>query len=237
MSTEFRKMLLGACPESTWTTLTRGVGEAIGIADTIRRSTPFLATLVGSDQRGMLRRAAVMWRVQMLCKSKELPFEAAEIGNPYTNGTSHLISVRAGKLELHIVRTDEPEAFPVEALIRQDYRASNTADFFRDGKLLPISVALESIPQLYGWIMWGATRKGELTHFALGLPEPDRNMWLTYVDVLAHVRAAEAAAPPPIEKSSKPNPALLLKFREDIARSLEQDSEEQDTSDDASAAR
>jgi hypothetical protein len=175
----------------------------------------------------MLRRAALMWRYQMLCKSKELPFEAVEIGNPYTNGTSHLLSIRAGKLGLHIVRTDEPEAFPKEALIRQDSRASNQADFFRDGKLLPLHVALESIPQLYGWIMWGATSKGELTHFALGLPEPDRDMWLTYIDVLAHVRAAEAKAPAAAEKSSKPNPALLLKFREDIARSLnsEEDSE------------
>jgi hypothetical protein len=174
----------------------------------------------------MLRRAAIMWRIQTLCKSKELPFEAVEVANPYTNGTSHLISVRSGKLELHIVRTNEPEAFPVEALIRQDNRASNTADFFRDGKLLPADVALKSIPQLYGWLMWGATRTGELTHFAIGLPEPDRDMWLTYIDVLGQVRAAEAKTPVAEEKSSKPNPALLLKFREEIVRSLEQDNEE-----------
>jgi hypothetical protein len=228
MSTEFRKMLVDACPESTWATLTRGTGEPIEIADRVRRSTPFLATLIGNDQRGLLRRAAIMWRIQTLCKSKELPFEIAEIGNPYTNGTSHLISIRSGKLELHVVRTDEPEAFPVEALIRQDGRASNQADFFRDGRLLPLHVALESIPQLYGWLMWGATRKGELTHFAIGLPEPDRDMWLTCIDVLAHVRALEASKPGPVEKSSKPNPAMLLKFREEIARSIGQENPDQD---------
>jgi hypothetical protein len=228
MSAEFRKLLVDACPESSWATLTRGAGEGIEIADKVRRSTPFLATLVGNDQRGMLRRAAIMWRIHMLCKSKELPFEAAEIVNPYTNGTSHLISVRSGKLELHIVRTDEPEAFPLEALLRKDNRTSNQADFFRDGKLLPIHVAIESMPQIYGWIMWGATKTGELTHFAIGLPEPDRDMWLTYIDVLAHVRATEAKVPGPIEKSSKPNPAMLLKFREEIARSIGQDNLDQD---------
>lgn len=228
MSSEFRKMLVDAYPESTWATLTRGIGEGIEIADKVRRSTPFLATLIGNDQRGMLRRAAIMWRIQMLCKSKELPFDATEIGNPYTNGTSHLLSVRSGKVELHIVRTDEPEAFPVEALIRQDSRASNQADFFRDGKLLPLHVALESIPKLYGWLVWGATKKGALTHFALGLPEPDRDMWLTYIDVLAHVRSAEAAAAGPVEKSSKPDPTMLLKFREEIARLIGQDTPDQD---------
>jgi hypothetical protein len=224
MSDEYRNLLVDACPQATWSTLTRGAGEAIKIADKVRLSTPFLTTLVGGDQRGMLRRAALMWRVQMLCKSKELPFDASEITN--TNGTSHLLSIRANKIDLHIVRTDEPGAFPIEAPIRQDNRASNGADLFRDGKLVPLHVALESVDRLYGWIMWGATGRGELTHFALGMPEPKNDNWLTYVDVLAQVRATEAAATVSEEKSSKPNPALLLKFREDIARSLENDIEE-----------
>jgi hypothetical protein len=224
MSEEYRNLLLQAIPEPTWPTLTRGAREAIKIADGVRLSTPFLATLVGRDLRGLMRRAALMWRIQMLCKSNELPFEAHEITNPYTNGTSHLLAIRANNIEFHIVRTDELGAFPVDAHIRQDSRASNDADLFRDGKLVPLHVALSSVPRLYGWLMWGATARGELTHFGLGMPEPKDDEWLTNIDVLAHVAAEEAkggTAKP--EASSKPNPALMLKFREEIARSLGQE--------------
>jgi hypothetical protein len=77
--------------------------------------------------------------------------------------------------------------------------------------------------------MWGATPKGELTHFALGMPEPERDEWLTYVDVLTPVRAAESVASAPAEKSSKPDPTLLLKFRAEIARSLEQENGDEAT--------
>jgi len=227
MSDEYRNLLVQAYPEPTWPTLARGVAETITIADKVRLSTPFLATLVGRDLRGLLRRAALMWRIQMLCKSKELPFEASEITN--TVGTSHLLQVRSKKVELHIVRTEEPGAFPVEAQIRQDNRASNDADLFRDGKLLPLHTVIESIPRLYGWIMWGATPKGELTHFALGMPEPERDEWLTYVDVLTPVRAAEIAPSVPAAKSSKPDPTLLLKFRAEIASALEQENGNEDT--------
>jgi len=227
MSEEYRRLLVAAYPESSWPTLTRAIREAIKIADGVRRSTPFLTTLVGSDLRGLMRRAALMWRVQTLCKSKELPFDASEITN--TNGTSHLLSIRSSTIELHIVRTDEPGAFPIDAPIRQDSRASNDADLFRDGKLVPLHIALESVPRLYGWLMWGATGRGELTHFALGMPEHERDEWLTYIDVLTHVTVAEAATPAvAAEGSSRPNPALMLKFREEIARSLGQDNLDQD---------
>jgi hypothetical protein len=228
MSKEYRRLLEKAFPEAVWPILTRGAGEAITIADKVRLSTPFLATRVGGDLRGLMRRAALMWRFNTLCKSKELPFEAEEIANPYTNGTSHLLRILSNKIELHIVRTDEAEKFPIDAQIRQDHRASNEPDLFRDGKLIPLHEALDSVPSLYGWIMWGATPRGELTHFALGMPDKKKDVWLTYIDVLARVKKTEAAPGATTEKSSKPNPALLLKFREEIARSLEQESSEQD---------
>ena len=95
MSDEYRNLLISAYPESTWQTLTRGTREAVKIADGVRRSTPFLTTLVGGDLRGLMRRACLMWRVQALCKSKELPFQAEEIAN--TNGTSHLLTIRSKK--------------------------------------------------------------------------------------------------------------------------------------------
>ena len=87
--------------------------------------------------------------------------------------------------------------------------------------------------------------RGEAGRFAVGLSidyrermpirmrahaqEHERDEWLTYIDVLTHVTAAEATTPAvAAEASSKPNPALMLKFREEIARSLGQDSLDQD---------
>jgi hypothetical protein len=237
MSEDFRRLLVEAYPEATWSTLVRGAREAISMSDKVRLSTPFLSTKVGTDNRGMQRRAALMWRIQLLCKSKELPFEVEEITN--TNGTSHLLQIRSNKIDLHVVRTEEPGAFPVEAHIREINRVSNEPDLFRDGKLLPLHEVMEAIPRLYGWVMWGATSKGELTHFALGIPEKKQDKWLTYVDVLTRVMAAEvvAGASAPAERSSKPDPTLLLKFNQEIARKLEQQesSERDGASDDASA--
>lgn len=224
MSKEFESLLADAFPEETWPILTRGVREAVKIADSMRRSTPFLTTLVGGNLRGLLRRAAVMWRLQMLCKSGELPFAAEEVAN--TNGTSHLLSIRSKKVELHIVRTDEPGAFPVDAPIRQDKRATNTGDLFEhDGKIVPLHRVLASVPQLYGWLAWGATGRGDLTHLCLGMPEKQEDTWLAQINVLPRVIVREAASPAQTEESSGPNPALLLKFREEIARSIEQDAE------------
>lgn len=221
MSQEFETLLAEAFPESTWPTLTRGVREAVKIADTMRRSTPFLTTLVGGDLRGLLRRAAVMWRVQMLCKSDELPFSAEEVAN--TNATSHLLSIRSKKIELHIVRTDEPGAFPVDAPIRQDKRATNNGDLFEHGgKLVPLHEVLDSVPQLYGWLAWGATGRGDLTHLCLCMPDKDQDTWLAQINMLTRVSVRETEASATASESSAPNPALLLKFREEIARSINQ---------------
>jgi hypothetical protein len=220
MSKEFRNHLISAYPEGSWPVMARGVREAVRIADDVRRSTPFLSTLVGGDLRGMLRRAAVMWRFQALCKSGELPFQATEV--QVENAPVHLLSILSGKTELHIVRTDEPEGFPVDAQVRQDRRASNTADLFEDGgKIVPLHKALEAVPSLYGWLTWGSTPKGDVTHICLGMPEHDDNTWLAHIDILKHVTTKERGKAE-ITKTSAPNPALMLKFREEIAHSLEQ---------------
>ncbi|OAI44055.1 hypothetical protein AYO42_05360 [Rhizomicrobium sp. SCGC AG-212-E05] len=201
--------------------MARGVREAVRIADDVRRSTPFLSTLVGGDLRGMLRRAAVMWRLGALCRSGDLPFDATEV--QVENAPVHLLSIQSGKTELHIVRTDEPEGFPVDAQVRQDRRASNTADLFEDGKIIPLHKALEAVPSLYGWLTWGATPKGDVTHVCLGMPEHDDNAWLAHIDVLKHVTASERGKAE-TSKTSAPDPTLMLRFREEIAHSLEQQS-------------
>jgi hypothetical protein len=210
-------------PRSHLATFIRGVREGIRIADGVRRSTPFLSTLVGRDQRGLNRRAAIMWRIQMLCATGELPFKAVEVLN--TNGTSHLLSILAENIELHIVRTEDAEAFPIDARIRQDRRAINQPDLFEDGKVIPLTEALKDVKRLYAWLAWGANPAGELTHLCLSMPEDKRDVWLARVNILHRVQALESGSPSAEETPSAPNPALLLKFRAEIARSLEEDQE------------
>lgn len=223
MTDSFEARLLGAYPEQTWPTLTRGVREGVRIADDVRRSTPFLSTRIGGDLRGLLRRAAIMWRLQMLCRSSELPFKADEVLN--SNGSSHLLSVLSNNIELHVVRTDDADAFPEDAPIRQDKRASNSADLFDDGKIVAINQAVETVPRLYGWIAWGATARGDLTHLCLAMPEWRQDAWLAHLNVLHRVLLQEREPKRTEVGSSAPNPALLLKFKAEIARSLEKDEE------------
>jgi len=220
MPLDFRTLLLDAFPETTWPDIARGVREGVRIADDVRRSTPFLTTDVGNDLRGMLRRAGVMWRIHALCRSGELPFKAVEI--PVDNAPVHLLSVTSNKFEFHIVRTEDADAFPQEAQIREYRRSFNTADLFEDGKLVPLHKAIEETPVLYGWLTWGANPKGELTHLTLAVPDKDQNDWLAHVDVLSRITARETSRGS-ARGASAPNPALMLKFREEIARSLEQE--------------
>jgi hypothetical protein len=221
MSDEFKNLLVDAYPEASWPTIARGIREGVKIADQVRRSTPFLMTKVGGDLKGMLRRAAVMWRFQALCKSGELPFKAVEV--KIDNAPVHLLSIQSKTLEMHIVRTEEAEAFPVDAQIRQDRRASNDGDLFEhDAKLVPLHKALADVPSLYGWLTWGADKKGDVTHLCLAMPDSDQNEWLAHIDVLSRIIARERGRGTDAEKLSAPNPALMLKFREQIARALEQ---------------
>jgi hypothetical protein len=231
MNDTFEVRLLAAYPEATWPLLIRAVREGIRIGDELRRSTPFLSTLVGRDQRGLMRRAAIMWRIQMLCASGELPFRADEILN--TNETSHLLSILSENIELHLVRTQDAQAFPVDARIRQDRRAINQPDLFEDGKIIPPNEALKGVQRLYAWLTWGATAAGELTHLCLAMPEDKRDEWLARVNILRRVQDLECESPTAEETPSAPNPALLLKFRAEIARSLEENREGGDGNGDA----
>lgn len=230
MNDNFQSRLLSAFPETTWPTLVRGVGEGIRIADDVQRSTRFLSTLVGKDLRSLLRRAGIMWRIQMLCKSGELPFQATEVLN--SDHSSHLLSVISGTIELHIVRTDDPDALPIDAPIRQDKRLTNIPDLFTDGKIIPLADLLTDVPQLYGWIAWGATKRGALTYVCLEMPEKEEDRWLAHKDIYRSVLASRERDETEQEEQSAPGPTLLLKFREEIARELEKkESEEGDDQD------
>lgn len=219
MDDSFQSRMIAAYPETTWPTIVRGIGEGVRIADEVLRSTPFLSTAVGRDLRGFVRRAAIMWRLQTLCRGGELPFQAKEVVN--TNGASHLLSILSNNIEMHVVRTDDADSFPIDAPIRQDHRVTNIPDLFSDPKIIPLDKALEGVPMLYGWIAWGATKKGDLTHVSLEMPENLKDHWLAHRDILRHVLAKHTEGKKGKSRtSSAPNPADLLKFKAAIAREL-----------------
>src|SRR5215470_9465974 len=118
MVKNFDEYLRDAFPEKTDAAVIRNVTLAVGLADDLRRNTPWLLSEIGDDLVGSLRRAAAMWRLHQACKDGELPFSASEIGN--TTGSSHLLLLQSGAFEAHIVRTESTGAFPKDAPIRQD---------------------------------------------------------------------------------------------------------------------
>jgi hypothetical protein len=90
---------------------------------------------------------------------------------------------------------------------------------------VPLTEALKEVPRLYGWLAWGAIATGELTHLCLAMPEHERDQWLAHVNILHRVQLIEGAPRPTDPTPSTPNPALLLRFRAEIARSLEENRE------------
>lgn len=218
MSEEFERHLRKAFPPSTDATVIRAVSEAVILADDVRRNTPWLSTRVGDDMIGFLRRAAAMWRLHEFCKTGELPFKADEV--PNKNGSSHLLRVRSGAFEAHVVRTDSPGAFPKDAPIRQDKRLSNYGDLFEEPHLRPAFEIISHVSP-YGWLAFNATRIGALTHVCWCMPERVENRWLAHTNILTQTLAA--GAPGPVTPSPKPNPTERMKFKQHIEEQLNRD--------------
>ncbi len=67
MPKEPQEALEAAFPASSDVSLARGIREGISLADHLRDSEPLLCTAIGSDLKGHIRRAGIIWRLQDLC--------------------------------------------------------------------------------------------------------------------------------------------------------------------------
>ena len=214
---DFDAYLRSAFPAATDGSVIRAVREAVVLADDLRSNTHWLQSLVGSDLAGMLRRAAIMWRLHDYCKTGDLPFRADEI--PNSNGSSHLLRIVSGPFEAHVVRTDSPGAFPDDAPIRQDRALRNEGDLFDDPKIVPFSEMVAAVKQAYAWLSFNATQTGVLTHVCWCMPKAKERGYLARLNIL---RVAQTAGVPntPTEPP-KPDPTERMKFKRHIEDQIE----------------
>jgi hypothetical protein len=213
MSDDFDRHLRTAFPQTTDAAVVRTLATAVALADDVRRNTPWLANLIGSDHRGLLRRAAAMWQFEADCVAGNLPFEASIV--PNTTASCHLLMIRSGGYEAHIVRTESEGAFPKDAPIRQDKSLSNQGDLFTDPKLVPLDAKLKSVANLYAWLSFDADTVGSLTHVCWCMPESGQKSFLSRFNILRKGSSGlslDDHAPPPPDLSGK------IKFRNDLER-------------------
>lgn len=221
MSVEFEAQLRKAFPEETDATVIRLVREAVGLADDLRRSTPFLSTDLGVDLVGTLHRTAALWRIHKACRDGDLPFNAEIVENK--TGSSHLLQVKSGLFEAHVVRTDSPGGYPRDAPIRQDARLRNQPDLFDGPRLEPAAHLISKVPKLYAWLSFNTAAKGELSHLCWCMPEELERKYLARVNILR--RAFEMGLADKLDLTSeppKPDPKSALKFKEHIQEQIEQ---------------
>lgn len=216
MSEEFDGLLRTAFPEPTDKEVVRVVSEGVGLADDVRRNTPWLLNLIGADLRGTLRRAATIFRFEQACREGRLPFRASEIEN--TNGTSHLLKIEAGRFEAHVVRTESAGAFPRDAPIRQDNRLKNQGDLFYEPKIVPLREISDDVLEMYAWLTFDADKVGRLTHVCWCMPERDRNVFLGRLNLM-QTGFGEVAIEP--HEPTPPDPTSKMKFKDFLDRSVE----------------
>lgn len=215
MSEEFDTQLRAAFPETTDAAVIRSLAGAIVLADDVRRNTPWLANLIGDDHRGLLRRAAAMWQFEADCAAGNLPFQASVV--PNSTGSSHLLLIRAGLFEAHIVRTESEGAFPQDAPIRQDKSLSNQGDMFLDEKVVPLHQKLKEITSLYSWLSFDADFTGSLTHVCWCMPEASRKAFLSRINILKRRDGGlglDDHMPP------APDPGKSIKFRTEVIEKI-----------------
>lgn len=211
----FQEQLDEAFPPATDAALMRCVSQAIMLASDAMANEPFLNCLIGSDIRGHIRRAAVLFNVHESCRRGELPFASEMSRMPLGGG--HWVELRSGAYRAHICRTEGPVAFPEETPTRQDQRLSNQLEMFEpDPVIVPFRSPAAS--EMYAWLTFGAEGR-ELTHLCWGMPEAGRNSWLARTNVLRRLGAAEVHADAP----EAPSPAVVLRFRDHIEEELRRD--------------
>jgi hypothetical protein len=178
--TIFQQRLESAYPSETYANTLRALREGIASADDTMRGIPMLTSVVGEDYRGLIRRAGIIHRFAEMCKAGDLPFRCSL--SPMPRGTWHWLDIYSGETHGHIVRTEDPIAFPEDTPNRQDARASNMPDLFEteDERIIRLSPA-----KLYTWLCYRPTPAGQLFHALWQAPSANANDWLARINLMA----------------------------------------------------
>jgi hypothetical protein len=222
-----QEALEAAFPNNTDDEILRVVQQGILLADDALKSTPFLNTLVGRDLRGLVRRAAIMWRMNESCLAGDLPFRAEMM--KMEKGNLHHLQLWAGDFKAHVVRTDSVLAFPEQAGSRQDERLTSAQDLF-DEKVVPMSALLASLTNRYAWLTFGADRGGRLLHACWAMPAREADEWLGHIDVMRRSGMSDGAITTPT--TEPPSEKIKLRFKDHIQEALDEanDNEDEQTS-------
>ena len=190
----------------------RGVREGVLLADAVLGNEPIFRNLVGSDLRGHIRRAGVLFRVYDLCVTGDIPLAAEMV--PMQYGNWHCVELRSGKFISHICRTVSPGAFPENTPNRQDCRLVNQPDLFSP-KVVPFSQVLGEVQTLYAWLTYGLSQAGDLQHLWWAMPAATSDDWLARTDILK--RSVEITTK---VKTEAPPRNLGLRFKEHIEEAI-----------------
>lgn len=213
----FQQLLDTAFPTEADLALVRSVTNGILLADSVQSSEAFLGALVGRDLTGHIRRAAILYSMDMSCKSGDLPFESTMTKMPLGGG--HWVELRSENFRAQICRTDHAAAFPTDTPTRQDQRLSNQLDLFAiDSNVTSIRSPIQM--ELYAWLTFGANGN-QLTHLAWGMPKSGRDEWLARTNVLT--RLGEAGVD--VVDTDAPSRAVKLQFRDHIEEALRRQNE------------
>jgi hypothetical protein len=218
--TTFQQRLEGAFPSETFANTLRALREGIASADDTIKGIPMLANDVGEDYRGLIRRAGILHRFAEMCKAGDLPFNCSLSAMP--RGTWHWLDIYSGDAHGHIVRTEEPAAFPEDTPNRQDARTSNMLDLFEteDERIVRLSP-----PKLYTWLCYRASPVGQLSHALWQAPSANANEWLARINLMI--------APVP-KKSDDPklpggvDPKTKMKLRDDVRQLIDENKKKRD---------
>ncbi len=204
----FLERLQYAYPVETYANTILALREGIASADDAIKGIPLLANDVGEDYRGLIRRAGIFHRILAMCKAGDLPFRA-EL-SPMPRGTWHWLDIWSGDVHGHVVRTEEPDAFPEDTPNRQDQRAHNTRDLFENERV----VRLESL-KLYSWLCYRATPAGALSHILWQAPSAKQDgkadEWLARINLLniAVMKKSEDE-----QRAARVDPKTKMKLRD-----------------------
>jgi hypothetical protein len=218
----FLERLQAAFPIETYANTLRALREGIASADDAIKGIPLLNTPTGRDYRGLVRRAGIFHRFRDMCKAGDLPFRAEF--SPMPRGSWHWLDIQSGDVHAHVVRTEEPDAFPEDTPNRQDQRARNMRDLFEDEKV----VRLESL-KLYSWLCYKATAEGALSHALWQAPsaktDGKEDEWLARINLLNAVIAV--GSDEDSKKLGKVDPKTKMKLR-DLAQEQAKKKNEED---------
>jgi hypothetical protein len=149
----------------------------------------------------------------------DLPFQCSLSLMP--RGTWHWLDIYSGDTHGHIVRTEDPAAFPEDTPNRQDARASNVPDLFETEHERIIRL---SPPKLYTWLCYRASPAGQLSHALWQAPSANADEWLARINLMM------AAVPKSddVKRPGKVDPKTKMKLRDHVQQLIDKNKNKSD---------